>query len=114
MTDDTETTMGGTPKPKKTEIVQARIDKIPVERQAQKSSDSWKGWAAVAIGTFFLGLRQFVVPEIPWWLGVVIMCYGFYSMDREWNDIGLSMFIARARDAISGWFSRGTPPASTP
>ncbi len=119
MTDDTETTQGGTPKPKRAELVQAAIDaKIPQHRQEEKTSDTVKGLTVMLVGGLvmagLLWLRR-AVPAVPWWvlgLPTFIILFGAFSTDDEWIALKTKKFIATMGDVADAVLSRirGTPP----
>jgi len=115
MTDDTETTMGGTPKPKRTEIVQAKIDaEIPQHRQEAKASDTQKGALVLVLGAAIVVLRWKLIHEIPWWLGLVVMGFGGFAMDSEWVGLKLKLALARVQDILDLVRGKTTPPPPTP
>lgn len=124
MTDETETTTGGTVRPKRAELVQAAIDaKIPAHRQAEKTSDTVKGllviFAGILLLTGLLVLRAYLVPTMPLWIlgvPVVIMIFGGFSTDDEWISLKAKKFLATVGDFADAVLSRirGTPPTPPP
>lgn len=109
---DTETTLGGTPRPKRVVMVQAAIDaEIPQHRQAAKASDTQKGALIVVGGVALVVCRWKFIHEIPWWLGLAVIGFGVFSADSEWVGLKLKLALARVHDILDLVRGKQTPPA---